>query len=165
MKTFSIVIGLSLLILLPFSCSEKDPPVDEWIRVDPVLVDDLVASEFNRVFTSSNFVLWHAYDEAFVIARINTIEEFQEINEEETVPDFDFNTNTLVWTKITTSSLEDEVLNVDLYVNHFKEEYKLEVTTREEDSPFYLDGIFYEWKSYSKLINHYSLELEVQTSN
>lgn len=162
MKPLTIFLTFLATVLF-FSCAENEKPVDEWLVVEEVAVEDKLTNDLNTIFSIGNVRLWHANRADFIISQINSLEEFHDLDISENIPEINFNDHTLIWTKAVSSYDTDKLVNVMYYVNHFKQVYKVELSIEQYPNDFFSSGIFYDWRIYPKLIPHYDITMEVQT--
>lgn len=150
-----IVSLIFLLTVICFGCGEDDP---QWSQINAVTVDGSLAAELNSTFSEANDCLVLTGNTSQMKVLFST-DNFQALDNCNTVPVIDFDKYTLIGGRINVTSTSDEIgsVNLSLLDNSYKVEVTLDRCT-DCDEPH---GFLYFWKVFPKLEYGYNYDFDV----
>ena len=152
-----------------FSCSKESPaPLDEWVEIEPIILDEDDAKKLDGVFSGGHQlfgldILRAEYLDDTLLYIINSKKEVQDYRFEQVSPGFpeiDFSKYSLVVGSYVFGSSGYKVVSEKFFVNEAKSKYILEVNTLAPTNTFFMVNSVGHWKAFPKLNSNYSLSLK-----
>jgi len=153
-KTINFTFLILLFVILNVSCGEDDL---QWTQINAVTMDGSLVAELNSTFSEANDCLILTGNSSQMKVLFSN-ENFQALDNCNTVPVIDFDQYTLIGGRINVTSTSNEIASVNLSLldNKYKVEVNLGACTECEPH-----GFIYFWRVFPKLEYGYTYDFDV----